>query len=320
MTSGARRSSRPSAEPATTICSRPSRRELRRRGFSEAELDRLFVEKPARVPHLGRGRARLEASDERGLTAQPAPQPCAAARARLLGRGAPRAHARLDGDVGLVIVVGLCVCAIFAPAHRALRSGLPASRGAHARGRAARPGTAGSSSAPTRSGATSSRGSCYGARVSLAVGIGANLLAALIGDRDRRHRRDGRRPRCRRPDARRRRRALVPDSAARDRAPRGHGAEPADDPRHRRRQLRRLPRPASCSRQVVSLREREFVLAARTAGVRSAVDPPPPHRPARDAERARLRRRSAWRRRSSSRRRSPTSASASSRPTRPGET
>ena len=108
----------------------------------------------------------------------------------------------------------------------------------------------------------------YGARVSLAVGIGANLLGALIGIAVGGIAGMAGASRADAAHAHRRHRALLPDPAARDRAARCHGAEPTDHPVIIGVAFGAyLPRIVFT--QVVTLREREFVLAARTAGVSS---------------------------------------------------
>jgi peptide/nickel transport system permease protein len=83
--------------------------------------------------------------------------------------------------IGLVIVVGLCVCAIFAPLIAPYDPAFQHREGLTLEGEPLAPGTPGFKLGTDALGRDEFSRLLYGARVSLAVGIGANLLAALIG-------------------------------------------------------------------------------------------------------------------------------------------
>jgi peptide/nickel transport system permease protein len=83
--------------------------------------------------------------------------------------------------LGLVIVVGLCVCAIFAPLIAPYDPAFQHREGLTLEGEPLSPGEGGFVLGTDALGRDEFSRLLYGARVSLAVGIGANLLAALIG-------------------------------------------------------------------------------------------------------------------------------------------
>jgi peptide/nickel transport system permease protein len=83
--------------------------------------------------------------------------------------------------VGLVIVVGLCVCAVFAPLIAPADPAFQHREGLTLEGEPLGPGDGGFTLGTDALGRDEFSRVLYGARVSLAVGVGANVLAALIG-------------------------------------------------------------------------------------------------------------------------------------------
>jgi peptide/nickel transport system permease protein len=83
--------------------------------------------------------------------------------------------------IGLVIVVGLCVCAIFAPLIAPYDPNFQHREGLTLEGEPLSPGEGGFVLGTDSLGRDEFSRLLYGARVSLAIGIGANLLGALIG-------------------------------------------------------------------------------------------------------------------------------------------
>ena len=83
--------------------------------------------------------------------------------------------------IGLVIVVGLCVCAIFAPLIAPYDPVFQHREGLSLEGEPLSPGEGGFVLGTDSLGRDEFSRLLYGARVSLAVGIGANLLGVLIG-------------------------------------------------------------------------------------------------------------------------------------------
>ena len=136
-------------------------------------------------------------------------------------------------------------------------------------------------SAPTRTHATCSRRTIYGARVSLIVGF----VGHRVRHAHRRHARHARRvlPRHDRPGhlVRLPRAAVVPGAGARDP---DHGAarpQPASRSRSRSASSRIAPVGRLARATTISFAEREFVIAARTLGAKTSAH----HRPRAAAQR-----------------------------------
>jgi peptide/nickel transport system permease protein len=83
--------------------------------------------------------------------------------------------------VGLLIVLGLCICAIFAPLIAPYDPAFQHREGLTLEGEPLGPGDGGFVLGTDALGRDELSRLLYGARVSLAVGVGANVLAALLG-------------------------------------------------------------------------------------------------------------------------------------------